>query len=62
MPKLYIIRPYEVGSKEAKSLALIIPVEVRKEANINPSTIYTLRMMRRLKNNFAKDQRNYRKV
>jgi hypothetical protein len=43
-------------------LALIIPVEVRKEANINPSTIYTLRMMRRLKNNFAKDQRNYRKV
>lgn len=38
----YIIQPYEVGSKQAKSLALIIPAEVRKEANVNTSTVFIL--------------------
>jgi hypothetical protein len=37
----YIIQPYEVGSKQAKSLALIIPAEVRK-AKVNTSTVFIL--------------------
>ena len=40
----YIIQPYQVGSKTAKSLALIIPAKVRKEANISTSTVFSLRM------------------
>jgi hypothetical protein len=36
----YLIQPYFVGSKEAKSLALIIPARVRKEANLDASTIF----------------------
>jgi hypothetical protein len=40
----YIVRPYQVGSKSAKSLALIIPSKVREQANINTSTVFTLRI------------------
>ena len=38
----YLIQPYFVGSKEAKSLALIIPAQVRRETNIDASTIFML--------------------
>jgi hypothetical protein len=38
----YIIKPYEVGSRTAKSLALIIPSKVRKQANIDSSTAFEL--------------------
>ena len=38
----YLIQPYFVGSKEAKSLALIIPARIRKETNIDASTIFML--------------------
>jgi hypothetical protein len=44
MKSIYIIQPYRVGSKNAESLALIIPSKVRKQANIDTSTVFTLRI------------------
>jgi len=43
MKELYAIQPYQVGSKNAKSLALIIPAKVTREYNINTSTVFALR-------------------
>jgi hypothetical protein len=40
---VYVIQPYEVGSKRAKSLAMVIPAKVVKKFNIDTSTIFTLR-------------------
>ena len=40
--RIYAFQPYEVGNKNAKSLAVVIPSEVAKENNVNTSTIFTL--------------------
>lgn len=42
MKNLYILQPYEVGSKYNKSLALVIPAKVVKRYKINPSTAFAL--------------------
>jgi antitoxin component of MazEF toxin-antitoxin module len=44
MKSLYAIQPYEVGSKDGKSLALIIPAKVAKQCNVDTSTVFTLRV------------------
>ena len=45
----YLIRPYHVGSKNAKSLAIIIPSQLRREANIDLSAIFLLRINKKTK-------------
>ena len=45
----YLIRPYHVGSKDAKSLAIIIPSEVRREADIDLSAIFLLKINKKTK-------------
>jgi hypothetical protein len=42
MKSLYVLQPYKVGSKNSKSLAIIIPAEVKKECNIDISTPFAL--------------------
>jgi hypothetical protein len=44
MKPLYVIEPYLVGSRQSKSLALIIPSDVRKECSIDTSTLFALRI------------------
>jgi hypothetical protein len=43
MKRLYVLQPYRVGSKKAKSLVVLIPSEVVKTCSIDTSTIFTLR-------------------
>ena len=38
------IQPYQVGSKDGKSLALIIPAKVARQCSVNTSTLFTLRV------------------
>jgi hypothetical protein len=45
----YLIKPYHVGSKNAKSLAIIIPSQLRREANIDLSAIFWLRINEKTK-------------
>jgi hypothetical protein len=45
----YLVRPYHVGSKNAKSLAIIIPSRLRREANIDLSAIFLLRLDKKTK-------------
>ena len=45
----YLIRPYHVGSKNAKSLAIIIPSQVRREASIDLSAIFLLKINKKTK-------------
>ena len=42
MKELYVLQPYEVGSRKAKSLALVIPAKVVKECSIGTSTVFAL--------------------
>jgi hypothetical protein len=42
MKSIYVLQPYEVGSKKAKSLALIIPAKVAKKYSIDTSTVFAL--------------------
>jgi hypothetical protein len=42
MKELYVLQPYEVGSRTAKSLALIIPAKVARECGIGISTVFAL--------------------
>jgi hypothetical protein len=42
MKELYVLQPYEVGSRRAKSLALVIPAKVVKEYKIGTSTVFAL--------------------
>lgn len=42
MKEVYVLQPYEVGSKYNKSLALVIPAKVVKRYKINPSTVIAL--------------------
>jgi len=46
MKSTYLVQPYHVGSRKAKSLALVIPAEVAKEYNITDSTVFALRLER----------------
>jgi hypothetical protein len=43
MRNKYLIQPYEVGAKNSKSLALVIPSAIVKKYDINPSTGFILR-------------------
>jgi antitoxin component of MazEF toxin-antitoxin module len=42
MKQLYVLQPYHVGSKHAKSLALVIPAKIVKEYNVDQSTVFAL--------------------
>jgi len=44
MKAIYALQPYEVGSKDRKSLALIIPAKVAKRYNVDVSTVFTLQV------------------
>ena len=46
---IYVIQPYHVGSKYAKSLALVIPAKIVKEYNLNISTVFALRAEQKTK-------------
>jgi hypothetical protein len=43
MKTVYAIQPYHVGSKNAKSLALVIPAKIAKKYQIYTSTIFALK-------------------
>jgi antitoxin component of MazEF toxin-antitoxin module len=43
MKYVYALQPYQVGSKNGKSLAIVIPAEVAKKYNIDTSTIFALK-------------------
>ena len=40
---VYALQPYYVGSKDGKSLAIVIPAKVVKKYNLDNSTIFALR-------------------
>jgi hypothetical protein len=42
--RTYVVQPYQVGSKDKKSLALIIPAKVTRECGINTSTIFAVQV------------------
>ena len=44
MKSLYALQPYYIGSKDGKSLALIIPAKVAKRYNVDASTVFTLQV------------------
>ena len=44
MKSIYILQPYHVGSKNGKSLAMVIPARVAKACNIDISTAFALRV------------------
>lgn len=39
---VYVVQPYEVGNRERKSLAIIIPAKIAREYDVNKSTILAL--------------------
>jgi antitoxin component of MazEF toxin-antitoxin module len=41
---IHVVQPYWVGTKDRKSLALIIPAQIAKEQNLTASTIFALRI------------------
>lgn len=43
MKSIYALQPYYVGSKNGKSLAIVIPAKVAKKYNLNSSTIFSLK-------------------
>jgi hypothetical protein len=46
----YAIQPYYVGSRDRKSLAIILPAKVTKECKINPSTIFAIQVNKHRRN------------
>ena len=42
MKNIYALQPYQVGSKNAKSLAIVIPAKIVRKFHIDTSTIFTL--------------------
>ena len=44
MDNYYLVRPYSVGSKSTNCLAMVIPAALRKQANIDRSSILTARI------------------
>jgi hypothetical protein len=47
--RIYAIQPYAVGSKGAKSLALIIPARIARQCNITPNTMFSVKADKRTK-------------
>jgi hypothetical protein len=45
----YAIQPYAVGSKGAKSLALIIPARIARQCDITPNTMFSVKADRKTK-------------
>jgi hypothetical protein len=45
----YVVQPYEVGTKDRKSLAIIIPAEVVREYKIDPSAVLILKINQQTK-------------
>jgi antitoxin component of MazEF toxin-antitoxin module len=43
MRDVYIVQPYNVGSKKSKSLALVIPAKVVRQYRIDTSTAFALK-------------------
>jgi hypothetical protein len=43
MRKSHLIQPYQVGSKNSKSLAIVIPSDIRKKMQIDSSTVFVLK-------------------
>jgi hypothetical protein len=43
MKDMYVIQPYHVGSKNAKSLAIVLPARMVKKYRIDTSTIFMIR-------------------
>jgi hypothetical protein len=39
---VYVVQPYRVGTKDRKSLAIVIPAQVVKEYSFNTSTVFAL--------------------
>ena len=39
MRKIHVVRPYKVGAKTGKSIAVIIPSEIVKRYEISPSSV-----------------------
>jgi antitoxin component of MazEF toxin-antitoxin module len=44
---IYVVQPYQVGTKHRKSLAIIIPSKIAKECNVNTSTVFSIRIDKR---------------
>jgi hypothetical protein len=44
---VYATQPYLVGSKDRKSLAIIIPARIAKEYDVDTSTIFAVRADKR---------------
>jgi antitoxin component of MazEF toxin-antitoxin module len=44
MKRIYVLQPYRVGSRNGKSLAIVIPAEVTKACNVDDSTAFALRV------------------
>lgn len=40
--KVHVVQPYWVGTKDKKSLALIIPAQVTKRQDLDSSTVFAL--------------------
>ena len=47
MKEIYAIQPYEVGTREHKCLAIIIPSKVKKKCNIDTSSIFNLKVVQK---------------
>jgi hypothetical protein len=43
---LYVVQPYKVGTKNTKSLAMIIPAGFARDNHIDTSTIFILRNLK----------------
>lgn len=39
---LYAVQPYHVGSKDGKSLAIVIPADLTRKYDINTDTIFAV--------------------
>lgn len=39
---VYVVQPYKVGTKDRKSLAIVIPAQVVKEYSLDTSTVFAL--------------------
>lgn len=42
MKNVYALQPYEVGSKNRKSLAIVIPAKIVRKYRIDTSTVFVL--------------------
>jgi hypothetical protein len=46
----YAIQPYQVGRRDRKSLAIIIPAKIAKEYEVNTSTVFVIHTDKHRKN------------